>query len=173
MAYITPVTDRAPADIVALNSKAYWNVADWERVYNNSYLTSALASIMLDTPIAFTLLTAPTIATIPAVADFNTLLTNIENARIAMIALLPALTEIKDNWQAGANVQVPNYTHANQWETTIDAIWDHWNGDSLPVCPILSSDLTVLTGTNAIYVDCLDLANFNADVQGTGNLYII
>jgi hypothetical protein len=175
MAYVTPITDRSQADIIAQNSKAYWNVADFERVYRNSQLANALAEIELDTPIDFDILTAPTITTIPAVVDFNTFLANIERLRLAVVGeSIPGTeTEIKDDYIAGTGQDAPDYHDANLWESTIDAIWEHFNGPDLEVCPTLTADLTVTTGNNQIYVDCLDMANFDVDLQGTANLYII
>lgn len=173
MPYTTPITDRTNADILAQNSKAYINVVDWNRIYRNAQLASALAEIELGTPIDFDILAEPTITTIPTVGFLNTLLANIERMRLAMVAEIPTLAEIKDDWEGGSHKPSPNYQYVNQWEATIDAIWDHWDGDDLEVCPTLTGDLTILTGTNVTYVDCLDMANFNVDIQGTGNLYII
>jgi hypothetical protein len=180
MSYITPVTDRTALDIATLTSKAFWNVADWERVYGNSQLINSLASIMIDENIAFDILTTPTITTIPVVEDFNTFLANIERIRVAANSVFPVgvyipgtSTEIKDDYEAGPQGASPKYTDTNLWESTLDAIWDYYNGDTLLACPTLAADLTVLTGTNAIYIDCIDAANFDIDIQGTGNLYII
>lgn len=174
MAYTTPVTDRTAADIVAKNSKAYFNVADWTRVYNNSQLVNSLVTVMLDERITFDTLTAPTIATIPTVTDFNTMIANIERTRFEVAANTPIVAvEIKDDWAAGFNQDAPDYIDANLWESTLDAIWDYYSGDSIEVCPTLTGNLTVLTGASAIYVDCLDTANYIVDLQGTAVLHII
>jgi hypothetical protein len=173
MAYVTPVTDRTSADIAARNSKAFMNVADWSRIYSNSQLVNSLAAIMLDTGIVFNILSTPTITTIPNVTDLNTLTGNIERVRVAVIAVLPTLTEIKDDYEAGPDKTAPKYTDVNLWESVLDAVWVYYDGPDLDVCPTLSADLTVATGTNHIVVDCIDAANFNIDIQGTGNLYII
>lgn len=176
MAYVTPViTDRTATDIANKTSKAYWNVADWIRVYGNSEVTNSLTEIMLNTPIQFDLLTAPTTTTIPTVADFNTFLANIERTRVAVQSeSIPGTgSEIKDDWAAGASESAPTYINANLWESTIDAIWNHWNGGDLEVCPTLTADLTITTGNREIYIDCLDAADFNIDLQGTAQLFII
>ena len=178
MAYITPVTDRDAADIAAQNSKAFWNVADWERVYNNSRITRDLTEILLSTPIAFTLLSTVTTAIVPYGADFTNFLAfliNIETLRLAVAgeSIPGTSTEIKDDWIPGRDQDAPDYIDVNLWESTIDAIWDYWNGDSLPVCPTLTGDLTITTGNQAIYIDCIDCADYNIDLQGTANLFII
>lgn len=173
MSYVTPITDRTAADIAALNSKAYWNVADWTRVYGNSQLVNSLAAIMLDDVIAFTLLSTPTTTTIPSVTDFNNFLTNIETVRLAVAgeAISGTTTSIKDDYVAGVGQEAPDYIDANLWESTLDAIWDHWSGDSLEVCPTLTTDVTV--STLKIYVDCVDMADFNITINGTDILAII
>jgi len=178
MAYITPITDRDAADIAAQNSKAYWNAADWERVYNNSRLTRDLTEILLSAPIAFTHLPTVTVATVPYGADFTNFLaflTNIETLRLAVVgeSIPGTSTEINDNWIPGRDQDAPDYMDANLWESTIDAIWEYYNGPDLLVCPTLTGDLTITTGNQAIYVDCIDCADFNIDLQGTANLFII
>jgi hypothetical protein len=175
VAYTTPVTDRALSDIQTPTSKGHWNVDDFERVYGNSQLVSSLAAIMLDTTIAFDTLTAPTITTIPAVADFNTFLANIENVRVAVDGeSIPGTSvSIKDDYSAGPGEDAPDYTDANLWELVIDVIWVYFNGPSLDICPTLTADLTITNGNQEIYVDCLDTNGFNVDLQGSAKLYII
>jgi|SRR3990172_1350338 len=175
MGYVTAVTDRTALDITNRTSKAFMNVADWARVYGNAELVNSLTSIMADVLITFGQLTAPTITSIPSVTDVNTLAGNIEATRLAAVAdgATGISTEIKDNYIGGAQGDSPKYTDINLWESTLDAIWIYYDGASLPVCPTLTGDLTVPTGTNVIYVDCLDFANFNVDLQGTANLIII
>jgi hypothetical protein len=175
MAYVTAVTDRTAADLVAMNSKAYWNVADWTRVYGNSLLTRYLAEIMLPGSIAFTDLGSPTTATIEVASEFNLFLANIEALRVAVAgeSIAGTTTPIKDDYAAGPAVDAPDYLDANLWESTIDAIWQHFDGPDLLACPTLSGNLTVTTGNNQIYIDCLNMSTFDADLQGTANLYII
>lgn len=176
MGYTTPITDRVLSDVTTPTSKGYFNVADWTRIYNNARLTSSLTFIQAGGTEAFTPITAPTTSTIPTlfISMFQTLTANIEQFRARMqAAALLTLPSIKTDWLAGAGNVAPNYQHVNQWESTIDAIWDYWSGDSLLVCPSLSANLTIPTGTTAIYVDCIDSNGHNIEVQGTGKLYII
>jgi len=167
MPYTTPVTNHSAA--------SHFNVADWTRIYRNSQLASSLAGIMLGTPIQFDAIVLPTTTTNPttALAMLNTILANIERMRLAMVALIPTLTEVKDDWTAGAGTISPSYTHANQWETTIDAVWDYYSGDSLTGPLTLSADLTVATGTTLIVVDSINTAGYDIILQGTAKLYII
>jgi hypothetical protein len=175
MAYVTPVTDRSASDIAARNSKAFWNVSDFTRVYGNSQLVNSLAAIMLDTGIQFDVLTTPAITTIPNVTDFNTFLANIERVRLAVgvFAIPGALIAIKYNWEAGTDKLSPTYSHANLWESTLDAIWEFYGGPDLDVCPTLTADLTITTGNQEIYVDCLDANGFNITIQDGATLAII
>jgi len=174
MAYTTPVTDRAQSDIDTPTSKGYFNVSDWPRIHDNAKVVTALAEIETGTPIPFTTQAAPTVTTIPNVANFNTLLTSIEAMRLAVLADIPSLaTSIKDDWGEGVGVPVFNFEDVNLWEQTLDAAWVYYDGASLEVCPTLTADLTILTGTYAVYVDCIDMGIYNVDIQGTGILYII
>jgi hypothetical protein len=171
MSYITPVTNRTAADIAARNSKAFMNAIDWDRIHNNAKLVNSLTAIMLEDWILFEPYTFTSYFI--SVADVNKALANIERLRLTMAGIFPNLAEVKDDWVAGPNQLAPNYQHVNQWESTLDSIWVYWGGPSLPVSPILSSNLTINTGNQAIYVDYLDTANFNIDLQGTARLYII
>lgn len=174
MSYVTPVKDRVLSDVTTPTAKGYLNVADFVRIYGNARLTSALASIELGTSIAFTFVSAPTTTTTEGIYTMlNTLLSSVETLRLAMVALIPTLTEVKDDWTPGPNEDAPDYTDANLWETTIDAIWDYYSGDNLVVCPTLTENLTILTGETVVYVDCLETDGYDIDIQGTGALHII
>jgi len=174
--YTTPVTDRAQSDITNRTSKAFLNTSDWTRIYENSKLVNSLAAVLLNTIIAFNqVLTVPTTTSFPTVTDYDTMLNNIEVLRLAVAAeaIAGTTTEIKDDYIAGASQETFNYTDVNLWESTLNVIWVHFSGASYSVCPTLSADLTVTTGNNQIYIDCLDAANLNIDLQGSANLYII
>jgi hypothetical protein len=135
-----------------------------------------LSEIETGTPIDFDLVSeTPTTSTIPAVANFNTLLANLETMRLAVASesIVGAQTEIKDDWLEGTSNPVFDYADCNLWESTIDAIWDHWGGNSLDECPTLTGDLTITTGNYEVYIDCIDMDTYNIDLQGTANLYII
>jgi hypothetical protein len=168
MAYVTPVTNRTAA--------SYWNVSDWTRVYRNCQLASALSEIETGTPIDFDLVSeTPTASTIPAVDNFNILLANLERMRLAVASesISGAQTEIKDDWLEGVSNPVFGYSDCNLWESTIDAIWDHWDGDSLDECPTLTATLTITTGNYEVYVDCLADDGFDIITESGADLYII
>ena len=173
MAYVTPIKDRVLSDATTPTSKGLWNVADWTRVYNNAQLVNSLIIIELGTPVAFTLIALPTITTIPSVTTHNTLLSNIETMRAAMVALIPSLVIVKYDWVAGNAEDAPDYTDANLWETTIDAIWDYYSGDGLAVCSTLAADLTIADTETVIVVDCIKPGEFSIFFEGTGTLYAI
>lgn len=171
--YTTPVTDRTSADIVAKNSKAYFNVADWTRIYRNAQITNSLVEIFIGSPLLFLTVQDPTILSIPFNQTFNALLTHIETFRTAS-PLLEAVApdEIFHAWQSGPGQLSPKYTDVNLWETTIDAVWTYLNGSSYPSCPTLSADLVLLTATSAIYIGCIDEGAYDIDLQGTSKLFI-
>lgn len=125
MAYTSPVTDRDQADIDALNSKAYFNVADWTRIYDNAEHVNGLFTSVLGYPISFVTLDTPTTATIPTVTAFNTLMENINrmSAWAAEYAAAPIVGTLKGDWQAGAGMQSPNYADVNTWESIIDVLY--------------------------------------------------
>jgi hypothetical protein len=123
MRYIAPVTDRSAADIANKTAKAFFNVADWQRVHNNAQVTKALVDFLLSINVTFDAVIEPTIATVPTVAQLNALLGNIDRLRIE--SSLPAITglaEITSDWQSGTGANAPDYLDANEWEQVLDVI---------------------------------------------------
>jgi len=91
----------------------------------------------------------------------------------AGVAVVGALTSIKDDYIAGINEDAPDYNDVNLWEETIDIIWTEYGGPDLEACPTLIQDLTVTDGNYVIYIDCLDTADYNVTLEGDARLYII
>jgi hypothetical protein len=175
MSYTTAVKDRTLADIAARNSKAFFNVADWTRIKNNEQVTRNLAEILLSISVSATAIGNVETTDIPKASVLNTLLTNIENLRLAVASeSIPGTdTEIKDDYTGGLSGTSPTWKDANLWESTIDAIWVYIHGMMYDNCPTLTVNLTVTTGNHEIYIDCLDTDNYQVDLQGTATLYII
>lgn len=177
MSYVTAVTDRVLSDATTPTSKGRLNVSDWTRIYGNTKLTNSFVVIETSTPIVFNLVAAPTTSTAMSSVHTmtNTLLANIERLRLAVVgeSVSGTSTEIIDDWMAGIDEDAPDYTDANLWESTVDAIWTHYGGPDLEVCPTLTGDLIVLTGTYAVFLDCINTGSYNINVQGTGTLYIL
>ena len=128
MAYTTPIiTDRDSDDIIAQNSKAFFNVADWTRIYGNSLEVNTLLATNIYT-LDFDTITTPTTADIPLQAELNVLLANIERMRLWASIYLnayitdPLFVEVKDDWASG---EAPDYTHANSWEKVLDLLHDY------------------------------------------------
>jgi len=124
MSYVTPITNRSAADLLAKNSKAYFNVADWARIYGNAQYVNAEIQTKTGWVVPFITATTPTTSSIPAVSDFNNLLANIEAMRqyvcAAMsIVIAPFYTLV---WVAGPGNLAPSYIDVNQWESVIDQI---------------------------------------------------
>lgn len=175
MSYTTPITDRTYADVVARNSKAYLNAADWQRIKNNEQVTRNLAELLLSISVNATTIADVTTAEIPTATTVNALLTNLENLRLAVAgeSITGTTTEIKDDWAPGISGTTPTFSDVNLWESTIHAIWLHINGAIYDNCPTLTVNLTITTGNQQIYIDCLDTVDYNIDLQGTAKLYII
>lgn len=125
MAYITPITDRTAADVTAKNSKAYLNIVDWNRIYNNSVETHDYILAKIGADVDFDELNEVAIDDIPNKTDLNTLLTNIENMRVWEEGVFSlGLDEVKDDWDEGYSADAPDYEDANLWEQTIDDIYN-------------------------------------------------
>ena len=121
MAWTTPITDRTAADIAAQNSKAFWNVADWTRVYNNARETNAKLASEFGASITLDTLATPTTTTIQNITEMNVIPKNIELMRSWVVnntVFYPAEldTEIKDDYSAGQSETAPNYVNVNRWE---------------------------------------------------------
>ena len=122
--FITPIYDRTLADISSRTPKAFFNVADWRRVYGNSQIVNDLLFILFGNDVDFDTLTEPVITTIPTVTAVNTMLENIERVRLACgLPTIAALGEIKTDWAEGSAADAPDYIDANQWEEIINAVF--------------------------------------------------
>lgn len=122
--YQNPITDRTAEDVTNKTVKAFFNVADWQRIYNNAQVTKSLVDFLLSINITFNSVATSTITTIPTAASLNTLLANI-NLIVTSKNNLPAiagLTTLKDDWAEGTGADSPDYLDANEWETILDLI---------------------------------------------------
>lgn len=130
MPYTTPVFDRTQADITAQNAKAFLNVADFIRIYDNAEIVNGLFTSEIGYTIQFDALTNPTTASIPTKTYLNTLLANIERMRFWAATYLsdyisdPLFVEIKDDWGEGYSESAPNFTHINSWEKVLDVMYN-------------------------------------------------
>lgn len=121
MRYIEPITDRAESDITNQTAKAFLNVVDWQRIYNNSQVAKAIVDFLLSVNVTFDNLTAPTISTIPTVTEINALLANIERIRAASgLPEINGIAEIFADWQEGAGANSPDYLDVNEWEQILE-----------------------------------------------------
>jgi hypothetical protein len=124
MKYITPIYDRTADDVTNKTAKAFFNVADWQRVYNNQQVTKALLDFLLSINIPFNTLTAPSMTTIPTVAELNALLENIEQIRAdSNLPAITGLTAIKTDWAEGSSADSPDYLDVNDWERVLHIIF--------------------------------------------------
>lgn len=123
MSYKTPITDRTLTDITTKTAKAFFNVADWVRIYGNAEIINAIVS-ELNGAITFDAITEPTVTRIPTVADINILLANIERIRInSGLPAIDGLVSIKHDWLEGSAADAPDYLDVNTWEKVLDIIF--------------------------------------------------
>jgi len=172
MGYTTPIKDRTIQDVINRASKAHFNISDWTRILNNAKLVNGLIEALTNTSVDFFMIFYnPTTRTIADFLQFNGLFRNIEEIRqIANIENVAGVkTPVKYDY-IGGNFTF-NYVIANYIEFLLDAIWLHYNGSSFTVFPVLSANLTI--SSLSIYVDGIDAANFNIEIQGNSKLYII
>ena len=124
--YIRPIYDRTAIDITNKTAKAYFNIADWKRVYNNLGNAINLEEVIEGNGIVLPVIAEPTITTIPTVSIFNAMLLALEELRLNLIGYLPSLTtNIKHDWVAGSGSVAPDYKDVNLWEQTIDIIYNN------------------------------------------------
>lgn len=130
MPYTAAIFDRTQTDIDTRTSKAFLNIADWDRIEDNAVYVRGELVDLFGVMVIFTGTTsAPAITSIPDVDDFNRLLENIEQLRQAAEDVMPALTTttgfsaVAHDWVAGVSQDAPNYTDANHWEEVIDIIY--------------------------------------------------
>lgn len=121
MRYIEAITNRAQSDIDSLTAKAFFNIVDWQRIYNNSQVAKAIVDFLLSINVSFDELTEPSITTIPTVTEINTLLANIERIRDASgLPEINGISEIFASWQEGAGANAPDYLNVNEWEQILE-----------------------------------------------------
>lgn len=113
------ITDRTQEDITNKTTKAYWNLADWERVtFNTNMVRARIATLGgLETPLHE--LATPTMSTYPRAQDINHLIDNIQRVRAG--AAVP-LAPLRRDYESGLGAVVPDYTAANEWERVLEAL---------------------------------------------------
>lgn len=117
MRYTEPIIDRTALDVANRTAKAFFNLADWERVYGNAEYLNMLVELLLSIDVTFDIVPTQTMTTIPTVAHFNTVLTNLNQIRIdAGLSGVVGLDALKADWAAGANETTPDYLDVNEWE---------------------------------------------------------
>ena len=165
MTYTTPVYDRTQADITAQNSKAYLNVADWIRIYDNAEWVNDLFLSAIGIDINFDTQADPTTSTVPDKTDWLNLLTgNIEVMRLWAYHYLGSyifpdslFVEIKDDWLDGYENNAPNFSHANSWEYVLDVLYNILNTWTPPTVTgniefVSGGDIELVGGGNLEFV---------------------
>ena len=120
MPFVTPIIDRTITDIINKTDKSFFNVADWIRINGNTTYVRALMFVLRGINIDYTELDTPSITTIPTVAEFNVFIQNIENIRLAIgLPAIAGIVDLKTDYEAVENSEVPDYTDANAWEQNL------------------------------------------------------
>jgi len=115
--YTNPIYDRTALDITNRTAKAFLNIADWSRVYDNTAVLNILLSFLQSTEIAFTEIPVPILTTFPSVTHLNQLITNIEAIRLASgLPEIPGIVYLRATW---THVITPDYEDVNDWERDI------------------------------------------------------
>ncbi len=121
--YVQPITDRTTEDIRNRTQKAFWDVVDWQRVNGNTEYAAALVKAFLSIEIVLNPVVEPGMATIPKVAEFNSLIQNIEIVRDAAGFEYNTLFEdLNSAWIEGFGAASPDYEDVNAWEKTLELL---------------------------------------------------
>jgi hypothetical protein len=122
MSWSTPVTDRAASDIANRTAKAFMNIADWSRIYDNALYLNGLYAAMWEITIPFTVISVPTYLTHCTAVMLNSLLTNIQNLWSTPGITVPGIVAIKTDWLGGLSSASPTYIDVNNWEHDLDLL---------------------------------------------------
>ena len=135
MSWVTPITDRGDLDIVNRTSKAYFNVADWNRIRDNNAVVMNLVNLMFGTSLTPDGISGPSTPTIPNAPYFNLMIHDIARACVASgFATAPRYDWPDDGTAA------PNYVDVNGWERALLDIYNrvHLSADGFAYCGVAS-----------------------------------
>ena len=121
VALTQPITDRALTDIQHRTAKAFWNVADWQRLSTNTDLVSDGVYAYGGVSVALHTLTPPSVTTFPKSSDINQMIENIQRLRAGAALDLPPL---KHDYAPGLGAVAPDFHAANAWETALEQLYD-------------------------------------------------
>jgi hypothetical protein len=117
-----PIFDRTVDDITDRTSKAFLNVADWERINDNTTVLRGLL-VTQGYEVDYTPLTPPEMTSIPTAEDINALVENIEACRLAMeIAPGGGIVALFHAYQPGAGAVAPDWRAVNAWEQNLSLL---------------------------------------------------
>jgi hypothetical protein len=117
MSWTTPIYDRSATDILNRTSKAFFNVVDWMRVYNNCIEIRTLFDTLGYRSCTLNVIAEPTTVTIPTPADFNKLVENVVMLQdVASFPETVGLVTLKYDYTGGSNADAPNYQDINSIE---------------------------------------------------------
>lgn len=121
---IAAIADRTQTDLNTRTAKAFFNVADWQRIDGNSQFLKALLDDRYTITVDRTATTEPAAGDFADVDEINALAGNIEALRVAA-NFLPAsvgLVAVKDDYDTGVGAVAPDYETVNDWERNLALI---------------------------------------------------
>jgi hypothetical protein len=117
----TPIYDRTVSDVLNKNPKGYFNIEDWERVFENA---SELHDLVVSIFGYSTTIYEPTYGYnhVATLEDVNSLPANIEAIRAYLFSVNPdivdieGVVELKDDYASGPHELSPTFRNVNDWE---------------------------------------------------------
>ena len=117
----TPIYDRVLSDVTNKTAKGYINTADFQRIVTNIY--ALIGHVYTRMAIVITArISSYGITVIPTQTEINNLCLNLEEVRVAMVAIDPTIgtvsgiVSVKTDWEAGPITQSPTFRNVNDWE---------------------------------------------------------
>lgn len=122
LSYISSVTNRSLNDIIVRNTRAFFNVADWVRIDNNTRYAREMVLDIKGGIIPRIELNTPTRETKPTAANINALVQNIIYVQEAADVPSADYYTLFANYEDGADKPAPDYIAVNSWEKVIEII---------------------------------------------------
>jgi hypothetical protein len=117
--FAEPVVDRAQSDIDDRTAKGFFNLSDWDRIYDNCKIARDTVQAALGVSIAFSEIGYPGAQDMPGKTMINALVGNI-NAVSAALGYQYGITRLR-TWADG-NLGSLTFSDINKWEQTLETI---------------------------------------------------
>lgn len=112
-----PVYDRTATDVANRVAKAFFNVTDWLRVYENTIQDQGVLNALMAQEVVLTDLANPTMYQLVDVDEINSLVANIDLLReYTAVNISTGLIPLPHDYLAGPGATAPSYLTVNDWE---------------------------------------------------------